>query len=219
MRGPSRPRLRSHGKLSGCSARRQQNVVALFLQHIARLWMPCAEESARTNGLGAWRYAAQASQAERFWHGRIAYTVFGCIARDAPSIMANALCTISNGFQGTDVLQPRGLVVQAHIGTHAIVIVWCQRCLGSLSALMFVQCYVHGRTAPCMHGYIVDVYMMRVLLCVGAPLAQSSERNVNMERSWSRSVSHFCTCDVAPEELNMPLFCKGGSKLCGKLAD
>ena len=154
MRGPSRPRLRSNGTLSGGSARRQQNVVALFLQHIARLWMQCAEESARTNGLGAWRYAAQASQAERFWHGRIiAYTGVGCIACDAPSIMANALCTISYGFHGTDALQPRGLVVQAHIGTHASVIVWCQCCLGPLSALMSAQCYVHGRTAPCMHGY------------------------------------------------------------------
>ena len=194
MRGPSRPRLRSHGKLSGCSARRQQNVVALFPQHIARLWMQCAEASARTNGattvqamswqncLGACRYAAQASQAERFWHGRIiAYTGVGCIACDAPSIMAIALCKILCGFHGTDVLQPRGLVVQAHIGAHAIVIVWCQCCLGSLSALMFAQCYVHGRTAPCMHGYIVDVSMMHVLLCVWAPLAQSSKRNVNMK--------------------------------------
>jgi hypothetical protein len=33
------------------------------------------------------------------------------------------------------------------------------------------------------------------------------------------SVSHVCTNDVAPEELTTVLFCKGGSKLCGALAD
>ena len=142
MRGPSRPRRRSHGKLSGCSVRRQQNVAALFLQHIARLWMHCAGESARSNGatvvqamswqtcVGACRYAAQTSQAEGFWHGRIvAYTGVGCIAGDASFIIAK-----------TQTLQS---TTESHASYHARVVSLCLSIFFVLQCLcLWMQCLV-----------------------------------------------------------------------------
>jgi hypothetical protein len=80
----------------------------------------------------------------------------------------------------TDAMQPRELLIEAHIPTHAIVICLWQRRLGSSSAHMSVRCHVDESTVFDFHGSMFHVYMMHVVLCVPACLAESSDTKLTI---------------------------------------
>ena len=74
-----------------------------------------------------------------------------------------------------DAMQPRELLIEAHIPTHAIVICLWQHRLGSISAHMSVDCHVDGSTFFEYHSSMFHVYIMHVVLRVPARLAESSD--------------------------------------------
>ena len=79
-----------------------------------------------------------------------------------------------------DVMQPRELLIEAHIPTHAIVICLWQRRLGSISDHMSVPWHVDRSTVFYFHGPMFHVYMMHVVLCVPACLAESSDTKLTI---------------------------------------